>query len=187
MLKRGCLTDAQNEIRNNKKRIKMKNYGLNKSNGKGLSKHVPTLRDEFLIPFDSLFDKVVGQAFPNFGQEFGVNFFGNSSYPRVNVADHTKEIRIEAEIAGLDKDDVSVEYADGLLTISGDKKTEIQDPDVTYVYKELKRSSFKRSFKVDEHTLQVDNISAKFDNGILNVSIPKKEVVETKAKKVKIL
>ena len=78
----------------------MKNYGLNKSNGTGLSKHVPTLRDEFLIPFDSLFDKVVGQAFPNFGQEFGVNFFGNSSYPRVNVADHTKEIRIEAEIAG---------------------------------------------------------------------------------------
>lgn len=166
---------------------KMKNYGLSKSTGTGLNKHVPTLRDEFLTPFDSIFDKMVNQAFPNFGQEFGVNFFGNSSYPRVNVADHKNEIRIEAEIAGLCKDDVSVEYEDGMLTILGDKKTEIEDPDVKYVYKELKRSSFKRSFKVDDNTLQVNKISAKFDNGILNVIIPKKQVVETKAKKVKIL
>ena len=82
---------------------------------------------------------------------------------------------------------VSVEYEDGMLTIAGDKKTEIEDPDVKYVYKELKRSSFKRSFKVDDATLNVNKISAKFDNGILNVVIPKKEVIETKAKKVKIL
>lgn len=164
----------------------MKNYGY-KSSGTGLNKHVPTMRDEFLTPFDSIFDKMVNQAFPNFGQEFGVNFFGNSSYPRVNVADAKSEVRIEAEIAGLNKEDVSVEYADGMLTISGDKKTEVEDPDVKYVYKELKRSSFKRSFKVDDQTLAVDKISAKFDNGILNVSIPKREVVETKAKKVKIL
>ena len=165
----------------------MKNYGYNKSNGTGLNKHVPSLRDEFLTPFDSLFDKVVNQAFPNFGQEFGVNFFRNSSYPRVNVADTKTEVRIEAEIAGLAREDVSVEYEDGMLTISGDKKTELEDPDVKYVYKELKRSSFKRSFKVDETTLEVDKISAKFDNGILNVAIPKKTVVETKTKKVKIL
>jgi HSP20 family protein len=164
----------------------MKNYGY-KSNGTGLNKHVPTMRDEFLTPFDSIFDKMVNQAFPNFGQEFGVNFFGNSSYPRVNVADTKSEVRIEAEIAGLNKEDVSVEYEDGLLTISGDKKTEIEDMEVKYVYKELKRSSFKRSFKVDKQTLEVDKISAKFDNGILNVSIPKKEITETQSKKVKIL
>jgi HSP20 family protein len=165
----------------------MKNYGLNKSNGTGLNKHVPSMRDEFLTPFDSLFDKVINQAFPNFGQEFGVNFFGNSSYPRVNVADTKNEVRIEAEIAGLGKEDVSVEYEEGMLTIAGDKQTEIEDPDVQYVYKELKRSSFKRSFKVDDSTLEVNKISAKFDNGILTVIIPKKKVVETKAKRVKIL
>jgi len=164
----------------------MKKY-IAQSTGTGLNKHVPSMRDEFLTPFDSLFDKVVNQAFPTFSQEFGVNFFGNSSYPRVNVADLKNEVLIEAEIAGLGKDDVSVEYEDGMLTISGDKKTETKDPDIKYVYKELKRSSFKRSFRVDEVTLDVENISAKFDNGILNVTIPKKEVIETKAKKVKIL
>lgn len=170
-----------------KKENKMKNYGLNKSTGTGLSKHVPSMRDEFLTPFDSIFDKMVNQAFPNFGQEFGVNFFGNSSYPRVNVADKPSEVLIEAEIAGLGKEDVSVEYEDGMLTISGDKKTEVDDPTVQYVYKELKRSSFKRSFRVDETSLDVSKISAKFDNGILNIIIPKKKIAETKAKKVKIL
>ena len=165
----------------------MKNYGLNKSNGTGLGKHVPNLRDEFLTPFDSIFDKMVNQAFPNFGQEFGVNFFGNSSYPRVNVADTSKEVRIEAEIAGLGKEDVSVEYEDGMLTIAGDKKTDVNESDIKYVYRELKRSSFKRSFKVDDSVLEVDKISAKFDNGILNVIIPKKEIASTKSKKVKIL
>ena len=68
-----------------------------------------------------------------------------------------------------------------------EKKPEIDDPDVKYVYRGTQIASFKRSFKVDETTLNVNKISAKFDNGILNVTIPKKEVVETKAKKVKIL
>ena len=164
----------------------MKKY-IAKSGGTGLNKHVPSMRDEFLTPFDSLFDKVVNQAFPTFSQEFGVNFFGNSSYPRVNVADLKNEVLIEAEIAGLGKDDVSVEYEDGMLTIAGDKKNEPEDQDVKYVYKELKRSSFKRSFRVDEVTLDAENITAKFDNGILNVIIPKKEVAKTRPKRVKIL
>ena len=166
----------------------MKHSLVNRPNtGTGLNKHVPAFRDEFLTPFDSLFDKLVNQAFPNFGQEFGVSFFGNSSYPRVNVIDLKNEIAIEAEIAGLGKEDVSVEYEDGLLTITGNKKDEVEEQGVKYIYRELKRSSFRRSFQIDETNLEVENISAKFDNGILNVSIPKKEVAAPKAKKVKIL
>ena len=166
----------------------MKRSLTNRPNtGTGLNKHVPDFRDEFLTPFDSLFDKLVNQAFPNFGQEFGVNFFGNSSYPRVNVIDLKNEIAIEAEIAGLTKEDVSVEYEDGLLTIIGNKKDEAEETEAKYVYRELKRSSFRRSFQIDDTNLAVDKISAKFDNGILNVSIPKKEFATPKAKKVKIL
>ena len=158
-----------------------------RGNGTGLNKHVPDMRNEFLTPFDSLFDKLVNQAFPNFGQEFGVNFFGNSSYPRVNVVDLKNEIAIEAEIAGLDKENVSVDYEEGLLTITGNKKDEVEEDGAKYVYRELKRSSFRRSFQLDETSLEVEKISAKFVNGILNVSIPKKEIAIPKAKKVKIL
>jgi HSP20 family protein len=166
----------------------MKRSLMNRPNtGPGLNKHVPDLRDEFLTPFDSLFDKLINQAFPNFGQEFGVSFFGNSSYPRVNVIDLKNEIAIEAEIAGLTKEDVSVEYEDGLLTITGNKKDEVDEVEAKYIYRELKRSSFRRSFQIDDTHLEVDKISAKFDNGILNVSIPKREVTTPEAKKVKIL
>ena len=139
------------------------------NNGTGLNKHVPDLRNEFLTPFDSLFDKLVNQAFPNFGQEFGVNFFGNSSYPRVNVIDLKNEIAIEAEIAGLDKKDVSVDYEEGLLTITGNKKDEVEDAEAKYVYRELKRSSFRRSFQLDETSLEVDKISAKLSQKIVKM------------------
>ena len=64
--------DAQNGIRNYNKRKINEKFGY-KSNGT-LDKHVPSLRDEFLTPFDSIFDKVVNQAFPNFGQ-IRVNFW----------------------------------------------------------------------------------------------------------------
>ena len=160
---------------------------FNRPQGTGLNKHVPDLRNEFLIPFDSLFDKLINQAFPNFGQEFGVNFFGNSSYPRVNVIDYKNTVIIEAEIAGLSKGDVSVDYEDGLLTITGNKTPEVEEAEAKYVYRELKRSSFRRSFQLDETTLEVAEVSAEFDNGILSISIPKKESTPPKSKKVKIL
>ena len=51
-----------------------------------LIKQTPVFsREEFLTPFDSLFDNVIQKAFPTFGQEFGIEFFGNNSY-QVNLA-----------------------------------------------------------------------------------------------------
>jgi HSP20 family molecular chaperone IbpA len=66
-------------------------------------------REEFLTPFDSLFDNIISKAYPTFSQEFGVEFFGNNSYPKVDVIDHEDKITIEAEIPGLGKEDVSVD------------------------------------------------------------------------------
>ncbi len=141
-------------------------------------------REEFLTPFDSLFDNVIQKAFPTFGQEFGIEFFGNNSYPKVDVIDHSNKITIEAEIPGLSKDDVSVELEEDILSIVGNKHTKQQNPDIKYVRRELKRSSFKRSFKLNG-SLELKNIKADFNNGVLLISIPKKE--PEKPKKVKIL
>ena len=69
---------------------------------------------------------MVNQAFPNFGQEFGVNFFGNSSYPRVNVADTSKEVRIEAEIAGLGKKMFLLNMKTGCLQLQVTRKTKLR-------------------------------------------------------------
>jgi HSP20 family protein len=141
-------------------------------------------REEFLTPFDSLFDNVIQKAFPTFGQEFGIEFFGNNSYPKVDVIDHSDKITIEAEIPGLGKEEVSVDLEENILTISGLKHSHSENTKTRYIRKELKRSSFKRSFKLGDN-INSQKIKADFNNGILLVSIPKKEGEQPK--KIKIL
>ena len=77
-------------------------------------------RDEFLTPFDKIFDELMNKQFPAFQQEVGVSF-NKGAYPKVNVYEYDDKIGIIAEIPGLDKKNVSVEVEDNLLTISGDK------------------------------------------------------------------
>ena len=148
-----------------------------------LNKWMPS-RDEFLTPVDTIIDRFFNEVMPAFGNEFGVEFFGNNSYPKVDVTDHQDKIVIVAEIPGLTKEDVSVDLEQRVLTISGGKREVKQDDDVRYIRKELKRSSFKRSFKLGDN-MKVDGIEADFDNGLLNVTVPKREKDEPR--KVKIL
>ena len=91
---------------------------------------------------------------------------------------------IEAEIPGLTKDDVSVDLEERVLTISGGKRDTELDENARYIRKELKRSSFKRSFKLGDN-MKVSEIEADFNNGLLNVTVPKREKDEPR--KVKIL
>ena len=147
-------------------------------------KHLPASRNDFLTPFDSMFDQMIGKAFPSFEKEFGVEFFGNNSYPKVDVIDTPKSIEFEAEIPGLSKDEVSVEVEKNILSISGSKRQDEPDEDLTYIRKELKRSSFKRSFQLS-NSLEPDRIKAKFENGLLLISVPKKK--PEKPQKIKIL
>jgi len=141
-------------------------------------------RDEFLTPVDSLLDRFFNEAVPAFGQDFGVEFFGNNSYPKVDVKDYDDKITIEAEIPGLAKEDVSVDLEAQVLTITGGKREVKDDEGARYIRKELKRSSFKRSFKLGDN-MNVKKIQADFDNGLLLVTVPKREKDEPK--KVKIL
>ena len=145
---------------------------------------IPFSRDEFLTPFDALFDNVIQQAFPAFSQEVGIEFFEKNSYPKVDVIDYDDKITIEAEIPGLTKEEVSVDLEKNVLTISGLKHSHDTDATARYIRKELKRSSFKRSFKLGAN-INSKKIKADFKDGILEVCIPKKEAEQPK--KVKIL
>ncbi len=147
-------------------------------------KHLPASRNDFLTPFDSMFDQMIGKAFPSFEKEFGVEFFGNNSYPKVDVIDTPESIKFEAEIPGLSKDEVSVEVEKGVLSISGNKRQDESDEEINYIRKELKRSSFKRSFQLS-NSLNCNKIKAKFENGLLLITVPKNK--PEKPQKVKIL
>ncbi|NDG53486.1 MAG: Hsp20/alpha crystallin family protein [Flavobacteriia bacterium] len=146
--------------------------------------HIKPNREEFLTSFDSLFDSMVEKAIPSFSQEFGVGFFGNNSYPKVDVIDQDDKIVIEAEIPGLTKDDVSVDLEDKTLCISGGKQSSPKDRNKKYIKKELKRSNFKRSFTLGER-FNLKKVKAQFENGLLLIEVPKKE--PDLPKKIKIL
>ena len=140
-------------------------------------------RDEFLTPFDKIFDQLIDKSFPNFKEETGVSF-NQGAYPKVNVYEYMDSIGIVAEIPGLDKKNVSVDVEEQVLTISGDKHGYNSDGGKC-ITRELKQSAFKRSFNLGEH-LDGENVSAKFQDGILNVSVPKIEPEKPKKHSVKI-
>ena len=140
-------------------------------------------RDEFLTPFDAIFDQLMNKQFPTFQEEVGVSF-NKGAYPKVNVYEYDDKVGIVAEIPGLDKKNVTVDVEDGKLTISGDKHGFDTDGGKC-ITRELKQSSFKRSFTLGEH-LSGEEISAKFKDGMLSISIPKVTPEKPKKKFVKI-
>ena len=140
-------------------------------------------RDEFLTPFDKVFDHLMEQTFPTFKEDVGVSF-NKGAYPKVNVYEYDDKIGIVAEIPGLDKKNVSVEVEEDVLIISGDKHGFDSDGGKC-ITRELKQSAFTRSFNLGEY-LDGKNVSAKFKDGMLSISIPKKEPEQPKKHSVKI-
>ena len=140
-------------------------------------------RDEFITPFDKIFDQLMLKQFPNFQEEVGVSF-NQGAYPKVNVYEYDDKISIVAEIPGLDKKNVSVEVEEDVLIISGDKHGFDSDGGKC-ITRELKQSAFKRSFNLGEY-LDGTKVSAKFKDGMLSISIPKKEPEQPKKHSIKI-
>lgn len=146
---------------------------------------VPSLinRDEFLTPFSDLFDNFFNDSFDFLGKDF----FEKGTYPKVDIRNENTQLVIEAEVPGLNKDQISVEIDGNVLRIKGEKKNNDETKTRTYVHRELKHSSFCRSFLIPE-TVDVEKLTAKFENGILEIDIPKKviEPVQPNIRKVKI-
>ena len=142
-------------------------------------------RDEFLTPFDKLFDTMFEKNFPEVSQQVGVNPYQGSAYPKVNVYEYDDKVGVVAEIPGLDKKQIKVEVEEGILTIAGDKHSVWEEDGAKVLRKELKASSFKRSFTLGD-MLDGDKINASFKDGILSISIPKIEPKQPKVTNIKI-
>ena len=140
-------------------------------------------RDEFLTPFDKIFDHLMNEQFPTFKEEVGVSF-NKGAYPKVNIYEYDDKIGIVAEIPGLDKSNVSVDVEEDVLIISGDKHGFDSDGGKC-IPRELKQSAFTRSFNLGEY-LDGSKVSAKFKDGMLSISIPKIEPEQPKKHSVKI-
>ena len=142
-------------------------------------------REEFLTPFDKMFDQIINTQLPEIEKQIGVKPFKGTAYPKINVYEWQDKVGVIAEIPGLSKKDLSVEVTDGILTISGDKHKLFDVGDAKVIRRELKESSFKRQFELGEE-LNGKDIKAKFEDGILSIEIPKIEPEKPKTNKVKI-
>ena len=142
-------------------------------------------RDQFLTPFDKIFDAMFEEQFPEVVEKVGVTPYQGSAYPKVNVYEYDDKVGIVAEIPGLSKKQINVEVEDGVLTISGDKHSVWDETKSKIIRRELKQSTFKRSFTLGE-LLDGDEVSANFKDGVLSIEIPKSVPEKPKRHSVKI-
>ena len=120
-----------------------------------------------------------------FEDMFDNDFFGNglnSDLPSVNIAETNDAFRLEVAAPGFKKSDFDMAVENDVLTISGNVKQEDEKKDENYTRREFRYSSFQRSFTLPE-SVNTDKISAKYDDGILTINLPKKEEVKGKGRK----
>lgn len=107
--------------------------------------------------------------------------------PSVNIAEHDQNFRIELAAPGLEKKDFKISVDNGMITISAEKKEETKEEKENYMRREFSYNKFTRTFRLPENCV-TDKIDAKYENGVLRLMLPKKEVTMTKpVKEIKVL
>lgn len=105
--------------------------------------------------------------------------------PTVDIFEEGGDIVVKAELPGMNKEDVSVDLHDHMLTISGEKKKEEKVEEKNFYRLERTYGSFTRSFEIPSD-VKNDEVKAKFHEGVLEVRMPKTEEARKKAQKVPI-
>lgn len=121
------------------------------------------------------------------GDTFGELFNFSDKGFKMDVWEDEGSINIKAELPGVNKDDISIEFNEDLLTITVNQKEEetFQDPTKRYYRREILNKSFTR--QIHAPNVEEDKIEASHVNGFLNITIPKKAAESTlKVKKIEI-
>lgn len=114
----------------------------------------------------------------DFFDDFLVNSNNNGNSMKCDIYEKGGDYHIEMDIPGFDKKDINIETDNGYLTITAEKKEEVNEEEKNYIRRERNYGKYQRSFYLGE--LETDNIKAEFKDGILKLTVPKKEAVETK-------
>lgn len=126
--------------------------------------------------FPSIFDSFFNDNLSDWGL---LNFSStNTSLPAVNVKETDDDFAIEVAAPGMTKKDFKVHFKNNVLTISSEKKSEKEEKNENYTRKEFSYQSFQRSFTVAENAVLEEKICAKYDNGILHITLPKRDEVK---------
>jgi HSP20 family protein len=141
-----------------------------------MSIFLPVLRRTGLVgrPERDLFDVMLeGFGLP---EVYGVT---GDWTPAFDVSETEKDLVVEAEVPGMGKEDVTVTFADGLLTVKGEKKIEKEEKKENYHLTERCFGAFSRTMRLPEN-VDVEKADATYKNGVLRISLPKTVEKETK-------
>lgn len=147
---------------------------------KGLMKRkeglVPSMLNDFFAPSPFLVPSLFDVDFDELPARIGFNV------PSANIRETEKEYMIELAAPGLNKKDFKVETDKGMLTISAEKEEEKKEGKGEYTRKEYSYQSFCRSFTLPENC-KSEQINAHYEDGVLKITMPKKEITTVKSKK----
>lgn len=152
------------------------------------SRNLPLRYDEGMNPFLTLhreMNRLFDEAFRGFDvAPVGFNRFldrpTSMGWPKIEICDTDKEVKVIAELPGLEEKDVHVELANGVLVIKGEKKSESEDKDL--MFSERSYGRFERRLPLED--IEEDKVAASFKNGVLTVTLPKSARAQEKVKRI---
>ena len=105
--------------------------------------------------------------------------------PRVNVRENEDKVSLTFEVPGMDKGDIKIVVENDILTVSGERKFSDDKSENDIVRSEIHSGSFSRSFTLPD-TVDAEKVTADYKNGLLEVTLPKKEEKKPKQIEVKV-
>ena len=135
-------------------------------------------RDDFW-DIDNIFDNFFNDSF------LMPTVFAPTNYMRADIKEKDNEYVIDVEIPGVKKEDIKLDLSDDdVLTVSVEKKEEAKDEGTDYIRREIRYGAYSRSFYVPG--IKEEGITAKYDNGLLTITLPKAEEAKAKRKAISI-
>ena len=132
-----------------------------------LRRDIDRVFEDFTRSFPSMFDF---DPFRRLGPTFDMR--GIEMAPKVEVSEDKKAYEISAELPGVEEKDVKLTLQNDVLTVSGEKKSEREQKEEGYQVSERSYGSFRRSFRLPDD-VNADKISAKFDKGVMTITLPR--------------
>jgi len=116
-----------------------------------------------------------------FFNDFGVDAWDTDTVwsPAVDITETEDGFEVKAEIPGMNKDEIKINYEDDMLTLSGERNQEKEEKNKNFHRIERRYGKFQRSFCLPNH-IKADAIKANYKNGVLTVNIPKSEDAKPK-------
>lgn len=128
-------------------------------------------------------DRIFDEFFRDWESEFGLEEASAFS-PALNVAESDEAIEATMELPGLSEDDIEITLGRDGLTITGEKKGEEEERGKNYFRRERRYGYFRRTIPLPPDAIDADNVEATFNKGVLTITVPKKEVAKSEAKRI---